>query len=321
MGIFKQNENMDQKAKKPEKKADKKKVFTTKVYREGKLVEETTVERAAQPKATVNQTAKPAKMQQGTAEIKQEPKGFMRAVKDFVQGPKELPKEPSKEPAKETQKAKASTVQTTKGITGIEGTVDALETTLKSGTLKSGTITPYYSRSFIPYKPIEEKKLTILLIENTLQVAAQKQDVEKIVDGLVREGLVRIIYYGKDIQETGTFKAEDIRYKELLLEDKIGEEACLYDALLMASSLADKSYMVIEESEKEKIRINCIEILGIGTCRDQGSKCTQSIAAQKFSDIAKKFGIITKYFCLTEESFIAAAEMGFRSIGSIAKTY
>ncbi len=160
-----------------------------------------------------------------------------------------------------------------------------------------------------------------MLIENTLQVAAQKQDVEKIVDGLVREGLVRIIYYGKDIQETRAFKAEDVRYQELLLEDKIGEEACLYDALLMASSLADKSYMVIEESEKEKIRINRIEILGIGTCRDQGSKCTKSIAAQKFSDIAKKFGVITKYFCLTEESFIAAAEMGFRSIGSIAKTY
>lgn len=305
MGIFKQKGNepkMEQKG----KKAEKSQQPQTVVYWQG--VEITPTTQGATPKATTNQTAKQVAPEAKTAPEREESKGIIQAVRNLVQGPKELPKEPPK--------VQTTTIQTASQAQDIESTVSALEASLKKGMPPS-----YYSKTLAPYKPIREKKLTILLIENTIQVAAQKQDVEKIVDGLVKDGLVRIIYYGATVEKTGAFKAEDVRYKELLLEEKVGEEACLYDALLVVGSLVNKSYMAIEESVREKIRINSIEILGIGTCKDNGSKCTKSIAAENFSRVAKKFGIITKYFCLTEESLVLAAEMGFRSIGSISKTY
>ena len=95
----------------------------------------------------------------------------------------------------------------------------------------------------------------------------------------------------------------------------------MFDALVELEFLVSNSYMKLEEKENEDILIDNIEVIGIGTCTDNCSKVSKEVAIDCFCKVARKPGITTKYFCLTDETFTQAAEIGFHSIGAIFKNY
>lgn len=171
------------------------------------------------------------------------------------------------------------------------------------------------------YKRTVDKKLTIVLVENTAEVAKEKDTLIKIVKSLGPSGLVSIINYGSAVRQSEIFELSEFDEVNLLCTEDIGDRACLYDALKKLENLVYKEYMHIEEKEKERIIIKEIEVIGIGTGKDNCSKVTKDSGIDSFCRIARKPKVTTKYFCLTEDTFINVAEIGFRSIGAIFRNY
>lgn len=180
-------------------------------------------------------------------------------------------------------------------------------------------VTPVYQTSYIP--PIIDKKLSIILIENTVDVAKENDKLIKIIKKLVPTGLISIIHYGEDIRKTEICESYKFKEENFQCRKEVGETACLYDALVILHKLVTEEYMVVKKVNYRETRINEIEIIGIGTCKDNGSKNPKSVGINCFSDITKKPRISTKYFCLTENSFLDAAEIGFHSIGAVNLNY
>lgn len=171
------------------------------------------------------------------------------------------------------------------------------------------------------YKPSVDQKLSIILIENTAEVAKENDKLIKIIKKLVPTGLVSIIHYGKDIRKSEISEMLKLKDADFQCSEDAGDDACLSDALVILHKLVTEEYMVFKEETFRRTRVNDIEIIGIGTCKDNCSKNPKSVGINCFCDIAKKPKIVTKYFCLTEESFLEAAEIGFHSIGAINVNY
>lgn len=172
------------------------------------------------------------------------------------------------------------------------------------------------------YKRLVTKKLTILLLETTAEVAVEKENLIKIFKSLVTSGMLVIINYGSYVTVSKTFDVSNFNnYTDFSYYEVTGNEACLYDALVELKDIVSKMYMRMEETEKEKILIKNIEIIGIGTCKDNHSKVSKEIGIDCFTTATSKPDIVTKYFCITDDNFINAAEIGFRSIGAISKKY
>lgn len=178
---------------------------------------------------------------------------------------------------------------------------------------------PIVSKTF--YKPLVDKKLTILLVENTSKVVEERERIINIIQKVVSPGLISIIEYGSVVEKSEIFNISDFNNIPFLCNNNIEGKTCLYDAIPSLHSLVLEQYMHIEEKEKERVRINDIEIIGIGTCTDLDSEVWKEVAISMFSEIVSKPRVTTKYFCLTEESFFSAAEIGFRSIGAIFRKY
>lgn len=171
------------------------------------------------------------------------------------------------------------------------------------------------------YKRLVDKKLTIVLIENTFEAIKQKETLLKIVKSIVTEGAVCIINYGSHVEQSEIFDIFKLNTINWFNDDDIGNASCLYDALEQLEILVSKHHMHIEENEFERIRFKKIEVLGIGSCKDNGSTTSKETAQEYLYRISNKSAITTKYFCFTEETFINAAEIGFRSIGAISRNY
>lgn len=171
------------------------------------------------------------------------------------------------------------------------------------------------------YKPIVNKKLTILLLENTAEVDKEKENILKIVKKLVSSGLLIIISYGNNVKVSQTFDISTFENIEFEYNGSTDNKACLYDALVELEGVVNKMYMKIEEGEKEKVMVNNIDVVGIGTCKDNYSLVSKEQGINYFYTVTRKRDVITKYFCLTEESFIKAAEIGFHSIAAISRSY
>lgn len=182
---------------------------------------------------------------------------------------------------------------------------------------------------FIPkirYKRLVEKKLIVVLIENTTEVAKAKDTLNKIIkskiiESLVSSGVVCIINYGTTVRQREIWEVPTLEDIAFLCDDDIGNNACLYDALVEAESLISKQYINVLEKEQERVKISDFEVIGIGTCKDTCSKASKEFATEKFCEMVRQPKVVTKYFCLTEENFNSAAEIGFRSIGAIFKKY
>lgn len=180
---------------------------------------------------------------------------------------------------------------------------------------------PFPKSKVVSYKPSVSKKLTVILVENTAKVLKEKDKLLKIVKNLVPTGLICIINYGSTVRQSEIFDISSFDDTVFLCDDDAGDEACLYNALTILDSLILEKYMTIEEINNHRININQCEVVGIGTCKDIGSVFSKEDAIQCFCRVSKRAGITTKYFCLTEENFMDAAEIGFHSIGAIFRNY
>lgn len=192
----------------------------------------------------------------------------------------------------------------------------APENMYSNGTNKEGVKKIYYPIK--PYKRLVNKTLIIVLIENTAQVAKEKEKVLQIINTIVKSDLVCFMNYSDVVQESEII---DVTSNTILYDEGTGDRACLFDALVEVEKLVSSKYLVTEEKEKEKIFINNIEIIGIGTCIDNASKTSKEDALNSFLRVSSRQKVITKYYCLTDEYFIKAAEIGFHSIGSISRCY
>ena len=170
------------------------------------------------------------------------------------------------------------------------------------------------------YKPIKDTNLTIIFLENTSEVSKQINNLNKIVKS-IKNGFVCIINYGSRVMQTELFEVSNIKNCELLVEDDIGDKSCLFNALVELENIVFSSYYKVLETEFERVRIKKIEVIGIGRCIDNCSTVSKEIGIKYFSRVSKNPNIVTKYFTLTEESFIQAATIGFRSIGAIYRNY
>lgn len=172
------------------------------------------------------------------------------------------------------------------------------------------------------YKRLVNKKLTVILVENTEPILKEKVRIEELVNRIVKSDLVCVINYSNVICYTKILEKSELKSIPIFVtNDKIGNEACLFDALLILEKLVLSKYLVTEEKETERVCIDNIEIIGIGTCRDNTSKTTKEDALTSFYRVVFLKSISSKYFCFTEEDFLRAAEIGFHSIGSMSKKY
>lgn len=171
------------------------------------------------------------------------------------------------------------------------------------------------------YKRLVNKKLTIILLENTATVAKQKDKVLQIVNNFVRSDLICIINYGSSVNASEVLDVHNGKDLTIMYDESAGEEACLYDALIELEKIVSSQYLITKETEHERISIESIDIIGIGTCRDNCSTTPKDEAINKFYLMSLKSKVVTKYYCLTDEFFIGAAEIGFHSIGAISQAY
>lgn len=177
-----------------------------------------------------------------------------------------------------------------------------------------------FNSIFIPkkvFKRLVDKKLTIILLDNTVDI----DKLRKIIKSLVTSGLVAVISYGEDVTKSEIVDVFDFDELGYLCKQEAGDKMCLFDALIELERMVSEKYLSIEENEKERTRISDIDVIGIGACKDNSSKAAKKTAIDCFFKVASKPRVITKYYCITEESFIRAAEIGFHSIGAIFRNY
>lgn len=174
-----------------------------------------------------------------------------------------------------------------------------------------------FKKSFNTFK----KKLTIIFIENTKEVLKEKETIIKVVKALVKSGYVYIINYGLVVTESQIIEVSKFDYNKIMLDDKAGDDSCLYDALLVLESVIYEKLNHTIESQDKINKITNIEVIGFGRCIDKGSSAPKEIAMDYFRTLTQKKDVTIKYFCLTEDSFIDAAEIGFRSIGAMNRKF
>lgn len=171
----------------------------------------------------------------------------------------------------------------------------------------------------IAYKERVRKDVTILLIENTANTIKEKENLLKIAKNFVTTGLICIINYGKETKMSKVFEASSFENKICFNPEEMNNETCLFDALVELEALLSKMYII--ENSTQKIIAKDVTIIGIGTCKDSCSKASKEEGIDAFCKVIKKSQATTKYFCITEDYFLDAAEIGFSSIGAISKKY
>lgn len=171
-------------------------------------------------------------------------------------------------------------------------------------------------------KPVyQDVKLVILLIENTEEVAKEKEKLEKILKSILTAGYVCLINYGSEVRTGQLVEAKRLNCEDILCQEDLGQKTCLFDALTTLESVVDEKYEKMEFVKNKRIKIHNIEIIGIGRCLDNASHTSMEMAIVSFCQVAAHKNVVSKYFCLSEEEFIRAATIGFRSIGAINRSY
>lgn len=212
------------------------------------------------------------------------------------------------------------------GKAGASKLVDPnLEFQLMYGLPEEGsTSKTVFSKPAIPkpiIKRLVKEELTIILVENTVAVGEEKDTVLQIVKSFAKSDLVCIINYGETVKQSEIFESSKEKASPVLYYEMTGEKACLFDALIQLEKIVNEKYLSIEETETDRLQIDKINIIGIGTCRDNGSVTSKEEALNSFYKVASKIKVTTKYFCLSEEYFKEVAEFGFHSIGFIPRTF
>lgn len=175
--------------------------------------------------------------------------------------------------------------------------------------------------SYIYNKPerIKDRKLVILLIENSLDVYKYKEEIKMIIKNAILGNLVCTINYSSNVEEDYFSKYKDVLSS--LVFSNTNTSKNLYDSIKRLNDIIlENNYKTID-IDFEKNKIKEIEVIGFGTCVDNMSNISKEYIQRLFSDISYRSNIKTKYFCLTEKNIIDAAEIGFRSIGVIERKY
>lgn len=215
---------------------------------------------------------------------------------------------PQVEKKEETTKQDSTTVITTtisknkdKGIT-----IKDAENAKEDKAIPKGTVIPTLQ---IPR--LESKKVTIMLLENTPFMKQLK--IERIATNISSDPdqLVTIVRYGENI-ETTTYNEKD----NIIFDDKEPEKILFYDSLVEVSELVKRLY-----TEQKMFRIISVELICIGNCEDKESKKSKETAIKELNEIIQKYDIKNKYYCLSENEYLEAAEIGFHLIGSITTPY
>lgn len=165
---------------------------------------------------------------------------------------------------------------------------------------------------------VTKKKLTIVLLENTKKSLEAKGIILKIIHRLVSTDLICVITYGDNVKVNKVEKVSTFSDEKLLDENNVTENACLYDALKILKKvviIADKKELD-EDFGIDKYKIDSIDVIGIGSGLDVGSKAKMEEAIECFEDVLSKKDVDTKYFCFSEDTFKEVASLGFRSIGA-----
>lgn len=216
------------------------------------------------------------------------------------------------------------------GLTDVvAGVSPKTETVAKSCDSVPAKITPTATVGTFPktvfprpvYKRLVNKHLTIILVENTETVAKEKEKVLQIVESFAKSDLTCIINYGETVVQSEIFEIPNSEAPIVSYNEMAGEKACLFDALVQLEKLVSSKYFSTEEKTNERVLIDSVEIIGVGTCRDNCSVASKEEALDCFYKVASKTKVVTKYYCLTDEYFMGAAEVGFHSIGAISRTY
>ena len=168
--------------------------------------------------------------------------------------------------------------------------------------------------------PKKNIKLTIVLVENSNIVWRDKEIVKKIVSGAIVGGKYCIINYGEGINLSEI--EDDKKFKEeQLFTEVCGEDVCLFDAISILEKLVNRELLADTYFELKEAIIKNIEIVGIGRAKDTCSKINTNDAMQTFQRILMRIGFASKYYCIDDTYFTNAAEIGFRSIGAIHRTF
>ena len=173
-----------------------------------------------------------------------------------------------------------------------------------------------YSRIFFPR--VENKKLSIILLENTQSSAKVTSIISKIIHRLSPSDFVCVITYGSTVRVGRVKKVSKFDDSELLDKDDLNDKACLYDALRTLNKVVKIAFEKTRYDDFgiNQYKINSIDIIGIGSGVDVDSKISREESLRCFDEILSKTGVETKYFCFSEEAFIEVASIGFRSIGA-----
>lgn len=210
-------------------------------------------------------------------------------------------------------------------VTEKKETKNEVDVTSSDKTIPAGTGTGFV-KSFFPktvYKKLVNKKLNIILIENTAAVSKEKGKVLQIINRFLNCDLLCIINYTDTVYQSEILEVPE-QHDQMNIDytENNQENACLFDALVEAEKIVSSKYLVTEDKEKERVCVGEIEIIGIGTCTDNCSTSTKEAALEAFFKIVnKRSKISTKYFCITDANVMNAAEIGFHSIGSISIVY
>lgn len=203
-----------------------------------------------------------------------------------------------------------------------KGRKQGIDMPARSITLQS----PIIPFSLEPTTVYVDEKLTIFFVENTNEVAKDKNKLEQIAKNLVTSGKVCIINYGSTVKVSKIVDAILFDSKNLLNQEDIGDKSCLYEALIALEKVVSKNMLKTQTLENtewkiRKSRINIIEIIGIGRCFNNHFSEFAKEGLESFNKVASNSKVITKYFCLSEQDFIRTAALGFHSIGAINRSF
>lgn len=200
------------------------------------------------------------------------------------------------------------------------------ETRVPEGTDGKNIVLPrkrFEYRPYIPYvPPVVDKKLTIVMVEHTEELAEYRAVIEKIIASFNQGSrMMGCILYGEEVF-ISNFMLRETFFSHSLEEMTFDKPASLgvrfFDAIeVMVKSIA--SIPRIYEIEGKKYKVNEIEIIGIGTGSDFQSKNTQFLASVYLDSALKKYS--SKYFCINDEQMVNVASLGFRSIGYLNRKY
>ena len=116
-----------------------------------------------------------------------------------------------------------------------------------SGNLESlrGTVSDPKAKEIYSRPVYEEKKLTIVFVENTKQVVSEAKKLEQIVKSLITTGFICVVNYGSTVRKSEIMDIANFDYSKLFFLDDLCENASMYDALVDVEDVVKDHYDIV----------------------------------------------------------------------------